>query len=74
MKPLFIPLNKEHYESFDSGIKTIEYRAYGPRWNRGTCPTGRSVTLSCGYGKQRRLHGEIYGTEILAKEEALADC
>lgn len=59
LKPLFIPLNKEHYEAFESGEKWCEYRVYGPRWNRKTCYAGRPVTLSCGYGKQRRMTGFI---------------
>ncbi|OPY72466.1 MAG: hypothetical protein A4E63_01209 [Syntrophorhabdus sp. PtaU1.Bin050] len=59
MKPLFIPLKREHFESFESGAKTTEFRQYGPRWNERTCIVGRPVILSLGYGKQRRLKGVI---------------
>lgn len=59
MKPLFIPLYKRFFEQFERGQKQIEYRKYGPRWNEKTCIVGRAVTLSCGYGKKRRLKGVI---------------
>lgn len=59
MKPLFIPLKTEYYESFERGEKTEELRLYGPRWNEKTCTVGREVVLSKGYGKQNRLKGYI---------------
>lgn len=59
MKPLFIPLKREYFEAFFSGEKRQEYRPWGPRWNDRTCVIGRPVVLSCGYGKGRRLCGEI---------------
>ena len=59
MKPLFIPLISKYYEDFDSGIKTSELRLYGPRWNEKTCPPGRAVVLSKGYGKKNRLTGVV---------------
>jgi hypothetical protein len=58
-KPVFIPLNKEYFEQFESGAKTTEYRKYGNRWNLRNCTPGRAVTLSLGYGKKRRLSGVI---------------
>ena len=58
-KPLFIPLNAEHFEDFEVGAKTKEFRVYGSRWNERTCIPGRSATLSCGYGKHRRLYGKV---------------
>ena len=60
MKPLFIPLKKEYFAQFEQGQKTAEYRLYGPRWNENTCLPGRPVTLSCGYGKQKRLKGSLH--------------
>ena len=57
--PLFIPLRREYFEAFERGEKTIEYRKLGPRWNEETCRLGRRVTLSLGYGKQRRLYGVV---------------
>jgi len=56
---LFIPLKRRFFEEFADGSKTCEYRLYGPRWNEKTCVVGRAVTLSMGYGKQRRLSGKI---------------
>lgn len=65
MKPLFIPLRAKYFEQFESGEKTTEFRAYGARWNEKTCPAGRAVVLSYGYGKARRLHGVIVSTELV---------
>lgn len=59
MKPLFIPLKSEFYEAFERGDKHSELRLYGPRWNEKTCPAGRPVILSKGYGKQNRLQGVV---------------
>lgn len=59
MKPLFIPLKAEYYEAFEDESKDTEYRKYGPRWNADTCYVGRKVVLSYGYGKKRRMYGEI---------------
>ena len=60
---LFVPLRREWFEAFEKGHKTFEYRPYGPRWNERTCAIGRRVTLSLGYGKQRRLRGTIVSFE-----------
>jgi hypothetical protein len=62
-KPLFIPLKTMYFEAFAKGEKTTEYRPYGPRWNELTCPVGRKVTLSHGYGKARRLSGTVTAFE-----------
>jgi hypothetical protein len=59
--PLFIPLKAEYYREFACGMKTTEYRLYGPRWNERTCVIGRPVTLSLGYGKRERLRGTVAG-------------
>ncbi|WP_319502547.1 helix-turn-helix transcriptional regulator [uncultured Draconibacterium sp.] len=68
-KALFIPLKKEHFEDFESGIKTKEFRPYGKRWNEKNCRVGRQVLLSCGYGKYRRLNGIIKSfTKVPAKD------
>lgn len=60
MKPLFIPLKSEYFEAFKSGKKTEELRLYGKRWNENTCPVGRMVTISKGYGKKNRMAGKIW--------------
>jgi len=59
MKPLFIPLKREFYDAFADRSKDTEYRVYGPRWNERTCPVGREVVLSRGYGKSHRLRGTV---------------
>lgn len=59
MTPLFIPLKGLYFDAFASGDKTTEYRLYGKRWNEHTCPPGRPVTLSRGYGKYKRLSGQV---------------
>ena len=58
-KPIFLPLNSDHFYSFGSGLKDTEYRLYGPRWNENTCTIGRPVTISKGYGKHDRLAGTV---------------
>lgn len=73
MKPLFIPLKTEHYEAFERGEKTIEYRQYGSRWNEETCLIGRGVTLSKGYGKQNRSYGFINGFSRIKLKDAPAN-
>ena len=67
MKPLFIPLKSEFYDAFANGTKDTEYRVYGPRWNERTCPIGREVVLSRGYGKARRLHGTVASFHVSAE-------
>src|SRR5688572_15733164 len=57
--PLFVPLKAEYFNDFASGMKTTEYRLYGPRWNERTCRPGREVVLSLGYGKRNRLRGRV---------------
>jgi hypothetical protein len=64
MKPLFIPLCREPFRGFQSGAKTEEFRIHGPRWNAATCPVGRRVTLSLGYGRKNRMIGVITGFEV----------
>lgn len=61
VKPLFIPLKTEYYKAFESGEKTEELRAHGPRWNKRTCWVGRDVVLSKGYGKGHRMRGRVSG-------------
>lgn len=52
-KPLFIPLKAEWFNAFADGSKSVEYRAYGPRWNEETCWLGRDAILAYGYGWPR---------------------
>ncbi len=59
MPPLFIPLKREYFEAFETDKKKEEFRPYGRKWNEFTCAIGRPVVLSFGYGKSRRLSGQI---------------
>lgn len=52
-RPLFVPLKTCWFEAFRLGSKRVEWRAYGPRWNRQTAHRGRCVTLSKGYSGAR---------------------
>lgn len=63
MKPLFCPLKTKFYNRFKYGFKTYEMRIYGACWNDKTCPVGRRVTLSKGYGNIDRIHRIITKTE-----------
>lgn len=58
-KPLFVPLNGEHYDNFALGLKEFELRRGPQRWNAKTVYTGRPVIISRGYGKSKRLNGEV---------------
>ena len=60
MKDLFLPLKTEYFNAFLSGQKHEELRLYGPRWNEKTCPPGRRVVISKGYGKHHRITGVIW--------------
>jgi hypothetical protein len=64
-KPLFIPLNAKHFNRFAEGGKREEFRLAGGRWNTSTCWPGRSVVLSYGYGKQRRLLARIKAVRLV---------
>jgi hypothetical protein len=63
-KPLFIPLCSKWFRQFESGVKTKEYRVYGPHWNERTCAVGREAVLAHGYGHPR-LNRRIVGFTIL---------
>ncbi len=61
--PLFLPLKAEYFDAFLAGTKDTEYRKAGGKYNARTCPVGREVTLSRGYGKASRLTRTIRGYE-----------
>lgn len=80
-KPLFIPLKTEYFDDFKSGIKDIEYRICGPRWNEKTCRVGRAATISKGFGNKDRLSGKVssferrHATSLpVQAQEAIYDC
>lgn len=77
MKPLFIPLKRQYFLEFASGAKDEEFRPLGPRWNERTCPPGRPVVLSLGYGKHQRRSGRIVEFRVSLEPtttEAWRDC
>lgn len=69
MKPLFIPLKTQWFRAFESGAKTVEYRAYGPRWNERTCTPGRLALLSHGYSGDR-IKAVIVRLVVLSLDQA----
>lgn len=73
MKALFIPLKREHFQSFQNGTKTQEYRVYGPRWNEQTCTVDRPAVLSLGYGKKTRLEATVIGFQVRDFDDMPAD-
>ena len=56
---LFVPLNKQWYDLFKSGVKLWEIRAVSPRFNHKTVHTGRLVELRRGYAVKGALWGRI---------------
>jgi len=64
-KPLFVPLVGWAYDQFAAGVKSTEFRRYGPRWNERTCALGRPVVLSRGYGLEHRLNGAVFSFTVL---------
>lgn len=53
--PMFVPLQTRWFQAFATGRKRIEWRPYGPRWNRTVAVPGRRVVLSHGYSGDRLL-------------------
>lgn len=77
MKPIFLPLKREYFEAFKAGTKIEEFRPFGPRWNGETCPVGRPVVLSLGYGKKNRMAGRVAGFRVSdepTQTPAWSDC
>jgi predicted anti-sigma-YlaC factor YlaD len=70
-KALFVPLKTRYFRAFESGVKTIEYRRAGARWNECSCWIGRPVTLSHGYSGAR-LYARVASVQRIFASE-LAD-
>ena len=71
-RPLFLPLIGRHFDAFEDGSKNVEYRV-GKQWNERVVAIGRLVTLSRGYGKQRRMTGVVVSFEVIRRENAPID-
>lgn len=71
-KPLFVPLKTRYFRAFESGVKTVEYRKTGQRWNERSCWIGRPVTLSHGYSGSR-LWARVVSVQRVPAS-TLADC
>jgi len=69
MKPLFIPLRTRWFGAYLDGTKTVEWRAYGPRWSRQVAARGRPVVLSHGYSGDR-LSGTVVRSRKVRAEHA----
>lgn len=67
--PMFIPLRREWFRAFERGEKRIEWRAYGPRWNRQSAHRGRPVVLSLGYSGAR-LRGVVVRSRRVRADRA----
>ena len=67
--PLFVPLRSQHFAAFADGSKTVEWRAWGPRWNDQAIAPGRAIALSKGYSGDR-LHGVIVSVERVDRPDA----
>jgi hypothetical protein len=68
-RPLFIPLKGEWFDRFADGSKSVEWRAYGPRWNLERVQPGRRVILSRGYAGAR-LEGVVRWVHRIPRERA----
>ncbi len=67
-KPLFIPLRTKWFRQFESGYKSIEYRAYGSRWNERVCRIGRDAIVSHGYSGERILYKITQFTKLESED------
>lgn len=66
VKALFVPLKAEYYLKFENGLQDCEIRPDQYRgWSRKNVYPGRPITLSYGYGKQRRISKIITCVAIL---------
>lgn len=73
MTPLFIPLATRWFREFESGAKTTEYRAEGPRWNARTLIPGRRAILAHGYSGRGRIPARISYVELIPRGHAPAE-
>ena len=66
---IFVPLAREPFDRFAAGWKTVEIRNVGSPVERQVrkAKPGTPVTLSCGYGKARRMKGSL-GSSIWADD------
>ena len=72
VKPLFVPLKTRWFREFQSGKKTAEWRAYGPRWNERTVTVGRRIVLAHGYSGAERLIGAVTAFDKIPAVDAPA--
>lgn len=71
MDRLFVPLNKEPFEDFNSKGKTYELRSYGRNFTEKFVYEGRDVELRKGYSGEI-LWGKIGKVQIGTLEEILS--
>jgi hypothetical protein len=57
-KSIFVPLRSKHWVDLRDRRKSIEWRAWGARWNDRTITPGRTIILSKGYTRDR-LRGVV---------------
>ena len=68
-RPVLLALRKQHFLAFAGGSKTVEWRAWGPRWNDKAIRPGRAIALSKGYSGAR-LHGVVVKVERVERDDA----
>lgn len=61
---LFVPLNSEPWNAFESGQKTAEFRGVNHQFNRDTVYEGRLVELRRGYSTDDSLWGTITDVSV----------
>jgi hypothetical protein len=69
VKPFFLALKSKYWDQFAAGIKTVEWRAYGARFNERVLLPGRRVVLSCGY-TGLRLYAVVTAVEVVDRAGA----
>jgi hypothetical protein len=65
-KPIFVPLLSKHWVDFRDRRKSIEWRAWGARWNDLKIIPGRTIILSKGYTRAR-LHGVVINVQRVSR-------
>ena len=74
-RSIFVPLRSKHWNDFRDRRKSIEWRAWGTRWNDRTIIPGSTIILAKGYTRDR-LRGVVVRVQrvsrSLAPDAALA--
>lgn len=66
IKSIFVPLRSKHWIDFRDRRKSIEWRAWGARWNDRTIIPGSTIILAKGYTRDR-LHGVVVRVQRVSR-------